>query len=331
MMPLSKMWNVDRTIDASGSSPVAARLLEDWMYEPGSVRFFRSSANFLYVFRHEGSQYFLRFADQSERSRESVAAEVALLQWLAGQGIDVAIPVRSPIGNYVQTAETEWGTFHTVVFQAIQGTQYDIGELRGPQFSEWGAALGKLHAVMKGCPSPITNARDTWRDRLNEARQYVPDHARLVRSELDSIALALEALPMDDDTYGLIHFDFELDNLIWNDRTVHILDFDGCARCWYEADIAFALRELIATGAETSDPVIREFVSGYANHHSVEPDVLARLPNFFRLADVLTYASIARALDFGATAEHPDWLTGLIDKLRNRMTAYELSLATEQR
>lgn len=331
MMPLSKMWNVDRTIAASGSSPVAARLLEDWRYEPGSVRFFRSSANFLYVFHYEQSQYFLRFAEQSQRSREFVEAEVALLQWLAGEGIDVAIPVRSPTGNLTNTVETAWGTFHTVVFQAIAGTQYDIGELKGPQFSEWGAALGKLRAVMKGRPLAVANARDTWRDRLNEARRCVPDHARLVRAELDTIFLALDTLPPDGDTFGLIHFDFELDNLIWDGRTIHILDFDGCTGCWYEADIAFAVRELIATGAETSDPAIRKFLSGYATHHSVQPDVADRLPIFLRLADVLTFASIARALDFVATAEHPDWLTGLIDKLRNRMTAYELSLATEQR
>ena len=86
MMRLSTMWKVDGTIDADGSSPVARRILERWSHDRGSVRFFRSSANFLYVYRGEGERRFLRFADGSERSREATEAEIDLLGWLAARG-----------------------------------------------------------------------------------------------------------------------------------------------------------------------------------------------------------------------------------------------------
>ena len=52
----------------------------------------------------------------------------------------------------------------------------------------------------------------------------------------------LGALPVDRDRYGLIHFDFELDNLYWRDQTIGMLDFDDCAHYWYAADIAFWLK-----------------------------------------------------------------------------------------
>ena len=81
MMRLSTMWKVDGTIDADGSSPVARRILERWSHDRGSVRFFRSSANFVYVFRAGDKHHFLRFADGSERSREAVEAQVELLGW----------------------------------------------------------------------------------------------------------------------------------------------------------------------------------------------------------------------------------------------------------
>jgi hypothetical protein len=35
MMRLSVMWNVDRTIAASGSSPVAEQILDRWPHDPG--------------------------------------------------------------------------------------------------------------------------------------------------------------------------------------------------------------------------------------------------------------------------------------------------------
>ena len=327
MMPLSTMWNVDRTIDASGSSPVAAQILARWAHDKGSVRFFRSSANFLYVFHREGERHFLRFADGAERSRDAVEAEVALLRWLAGEGITVALPVRSIKGTFVETVTTDHGTFHAVVFPAVKGDQYDIGELDGTRFREWGAALGQIHVAMIDCPPAIFSARGTWRDRLQRARRSLPDRAPSVREELGQIASALDAFPVSRDTYGLIHFDFELDNLVWGDHTIHVLDFDDCAHCWYEADIAFALRDLFEGEGGQDDPAFREFMRGYATQRPVEADALARLPLFSRLADFLAYASIARALDLVEDLDHPDWLRDLMSKLRNRMGAYERSLA----
>lgn len=64
MMRLSTMWNVDRTVRADGSSPVAERVLERWPHDPGSVRFFRSTTKFA----------------------------LDLLDRTTGSGLDIAIP-----------------------------------------------------------------------------------------------------------------------------------------------------------------------------------------------------------------------------------------------
>src|SRR5262252_4384972 len=112
MMCLSTMWRVDSTLDPAGRSPVAERVLEPWPHDPRSLRFFRSSANFLYVFRQAGTTFFLRFTESAERSRVALEAEMDILTWLAGAGLHVAPPTRSAAGNLVETVETEWGTFH---------------------------------------------------------------------------------------------------------------------------------------------------------------------------------------------------------------------------
>ncbi len=101
MMRLSTMWSVDRTIDAAGSSPLAAHILAAWPHDPGFLRFVRSSANVLYGFTHDGRRRFLRFTHSSERTRHAVETEVTLLRWLAGAGIAVTLPVA--IGPYFQS------------------------------------------------------------------------------------------------------------------------------------------------------------------------------------------------------------------------------------
>ena len=111
MMKLSTMCKVDCMVGANGESPVAEQLLKDWEHDPGSVRFFRSSANFVYVLRNGGRECFLRFAESSERTRETIEAEMDILHWVADKGMAVALPMQSRNGNVVETIVTDLGTF----------------------------------------------------------------------------------------------------------------------------------------------------------------------------------------------------------------------------
>ncbi len=318
------MLKVDSLTGADSSNPVAGRLLESWEHDPGSARFFRSSANFVYSFRKGGSRFFLRFADSSERETASIQAEVDLLNWLAEAKLNVARPVASRLGNFVETVQTEVGTFHGAVFVGLQGTQLEIDELDGSQFREWGSALGELHATMKRYTGPGLAARATWRDHMEAAKAYLGEKQPLL-SEWAEIEEHLSTLPVDRNNYGLIHFDFELDNLFWQEGRIGMLDFDSCAHYWYAADIAFALRDLFDGGASVDNSSFRDFMAGYSLRHRLD-ETLSAVPLFSRLARLLSYTSLARALDLPPNMDYPDWLQGLTRKMQNKMEAYEASL-----
>jgi Ser/Thr protein kinase RdoA (MazF antagonist) len=329
MMRLSVMSNVDQMIDASGSSPVAQQILEQWPHDSGSVRFFRSSANFVYVFRHDGKRRFLRFADSSERQRTSIDAEIALVEWLAEEGLAVVRPVQSQNERFVETVATDWGTFHAVVFDALEGTQFEFDELDDAGFRAWGAALGQLHATIRKYPGCVSSARPTMQDYLAQAKHLLPQDAPAVREELHRLESSLDALSVDRDTYGLIHFDFELDNLIWQGRTAQMLDFDDFSGGWYAADIAFALRDLFDAGADLHAPGGRAFLAGYAVHMPLADEQIAQIPLFLRLVRLIQFARITRALDITKDSGQPAWLSGLIDKLEDRMDAYSMAITGE--
>lgn len=327
MMRLSTLWKVDRSVGADGRSPVAERIVTRWEHDTGSARFFRSSANFVYVFRRAGRRCFLRFADGSERTRAAIGAEVGLVDWLAGVGLDVAAPLRSDTGNLVETVETDLGVFHAVAFRGLEGRQREIEGLDRAGFRAWGAALGRLHATMQGYAGPDLAARGDWRDQLEAARAYLPQDETMVRMEWERIAAALGGLPVSPDTYGLIHFDFELDNLCWRDGAIGMLDFDGCAHYWYVADVAFALRDLFDNGADLGDPSCRAFVEGYRTQYPLGEEALALVPLFSRVARLLNYVSVVRALDLPEGGDYPEWLGGLIRRFAERKGAYEAALA----
>jgi Ser/Thr protein kinase RdoA (MazF antagonist) len=324
MMRLSTMLKVDSTIGDDSSSPVAEQILERWACDRGSVRFFRSSANFIYRFQDQDSMRYLRFADASERSREAIEAEMAILEAVTRAGILIATPVASKRGNTVETVDTEWGTFHAVVFSALEGQQHELDDLSESGFRGWGETLGRLHAATSAiAPMP---ARPAWSDHVAFIQNYLPAESPSLQAEFAELVAAISALPETRETYGLVHGDFELDNLVWNGAHVGILDFDDCSRFWYAADIAFALRDLFEEGADIGDPRFRVFVDGYRMFFPLSEEHIGNVPLFLRFAHLLTYARIARSLDLAPGTEYPDWLRRLNSKLLQRRAAYRASV-----
>jgi Ser/Thr protein kinase RdoA (MazF antagonist) len=318
------MWNVDATIDDEGSGPVAERILDRWAHAPGSLRFFRSSANFIYRFQEQTEPRFLRFVADGDRRRDAIAAEMAIVHSLASAGLDVPAPIPSRQGLDIETVETEWGVFYAVVFTALTGAQLEVVELDAPGFYQWGAALGRLHATMSALPA--APGRPSWTDYLEFIRAYLPDDFAPARTEYDVLLSALTALPISPETYGLIHGDFELDNLIWREGSVGMLDFDDCAYLWYAADIAFALRDILDAGVDMRDERCGAFIEGYRSRRQLSDASLESIPLFSRLSRLFQYARMSRACDLADRVEHPQWLRDLQAKLRQRMADYRASL-----
>ncbi len=202
----------------------------------------------------------------------------------------------------------------------------DFDELSTAQFEGWGATLGKLHATMHLDQDPRLSARGTWRDHLTQARNYVPEDEPAVQAEFVYLTSFLSALPVTETNYGLIHGDFELDNLFWQDDTIAMLDFDDCSYSWYVADIAFALRDLFETSVDLSNPSFRAFIRGYSAHSSLDEELLSLLPTWMRLANLIIYTKLVRAMDLAPDQDYPEWCTSLLLKLENWKQRYKASL-----
>ncbi len=325
------MLRIDATVDDKGGSPVAEQILGSWEPDAGSIKFFRSSANFVFRFRRAGVPYFLRFAHSSERRRDDIDTEMSVVASLDRQGVRVAAPLPGPGGRFVTTAETEFGTFHGVVLVALQGRTLDIDELIPPQFHAWGAGLGRLHRGMTMLPTETVSARRSWQDDLAFAAVYIPHDRPAVRYELEQLSRQLSILPVELEHFGLIHFDFELDNLVWDEAGLGVLDFDDCARYWYAADIAFALGDLFERGYDPRNRSLQEFLRGYETERPLDSDLAAALPTFLRLADLLRYARVRRAADLSDSVPQPQWMLELRRKLASRLGSYEASLAAKWR
>lgn len=325
-MKLSCMQLVGSTVGSNRSCPTAETILECWGFDEGSVQTVRFSTNFVFLFRQQGIKRFLRFSPAWERPVEHIQAETELLMKLVNNGFQVAQPVTSKSGNLVETVQTGLGAFHAVVFTALSGKHLQLENLSESQFREWGSALGRLHAACKGYGVGCLN-RPSWKEHLDFVRDHVADDEPCLLRELESITTWAESLPRSAENFGLIHFDFELDNLCWDGNAIQMLDFDDCAYHWYAADIALALRDLIhdEVDVDYEDLRFKAFLDGYRLAYPIQDTLLGSLPMFLRMRKLFGYADLANSIDL-SIEETQGWLKPLSERLSKSMETYRLSL-----
>ncbi|NLG25623.1 MAG: phosphotransferase, partial [Clostridiales bacterium] len=278
-----------------------------WDFDDGSSEWmdrFRISANAVYPFLHSGEVAFLRFAPADEKAPDAVKGELNWLLWLRERGFPANRPLRAKGGQLVAEADTPWGRYVAAAFAGVPGRPLDDTGLTPDIAAAWGASLGRLHQLSAQCPAmarPDHDAALVWSGREMAAlgdREAV-DEAHRLRDRLS-------ALPREH--YGLVHYDFETDNVFYDPATgIHAIDFDDCMYHWYALDVEQALYSL-PPGA--GDAIERAFLTGYRAQYPLPDDALALRPLMRRFADLYGYARARRAAVEAWDCE-PEWMAGL--------------------
>jgi Ser/Thr protein kinase RdoA (MazF antagonist) len=133
----------------------------------------------------------------------------------------------------------------------------------------------------------------------------------------------MDGLAKDGSDWGVVHGDFELDNLAWADDRPTAYDFDEAAVSWFAANIAYALRDLADQTGHVPDEHLGQFdafIAGYRGVRPLDEQDLSRLPLFAGLHASASMVRIARARG-GAGKDEPGWLAELRGKLTERVCA----------
>lgn len=321
MMHLGLMKRFFDTVDGEWRSPLASQIASAWAGPEADVRILRASANFVCVVKTAEGASFLRFNHGDERTVEAVAGELAFIRHLAERGVRAALPLPSRSGKFVESIQTHLGLFHAVLFEALPGVHLEFSQLDRERFAIWGRSLGQLHQAARGF---IPQNRPTWQDWLDMAQANLPPSEHAAWRELETVKQALTSLPKGE-SFGMIHYDFELDNICWDGLTPAILDFDDCGPHWFAADIAFALRDLFedrSSGVNFEDERFQAFLRGYRGQRSIDADALRLIPLFLRWHNLVSFARIAYSLSGGPGRDEPQWMTNLRSHLGKILDGY---------
>lgn len=316
-MKLSLMKNFYATLDENGKSPVLDAITSRWFGSSGS-KLLRASANFIAIVESKGLTYYLRFNHDTERTIHHVKNELAYIQRLILNGVNANKPVPSIDGNLFESIDTDLGVFNAVLFTEMKGDHIESDDLDLKGFSKWGASLAEIHTASQGFE---LNGASEWSDQLNLLTKLVPENEVLL-SEIASIRAQLSEVSRVN--YGLIVFDFEMDNIKWDRGEPGFMDFDDYCVHWYAADVAYALRDLyddLTSMFDPEDERFQAFVRGYRGVRDIPNEELYLIPVFIRLHNLYFYARIHRA-NTGYSEDDPEWVIDLSKKLGEKNEAY---------
>lgn len=313
------MMNLGNMVRGLSSDTVAKSLIQFWEYDEGTLEVWRASSNFVYAFESNQVQYFLRFCFDQDNSIEQIKAELEFMQYLQLNEFPTVTPIYSISGKLIETLKSPEGTYIAVVFSAANGINLDSDTITEKQMEEWGKSLASLHSLSKTF-EPVSERRKSWLDTVQFMESIFQKHPKeqLALQELRRVTTWLQSIPTSNDLYGLIHYDFELDNIFFEenkDHSFNIIDFDDAIYHWYAFDIVIALDDFIEDENSHSKILIQSFLNGYRSITVLENDAVAQFPQFQRYANLYKFSKLLWSLDYGEINEIPPWFDELKEKL----------------
>ncbi|MCR8848489.1 phosphotransferase [Rossellomorea sp. SC111] len=304
---------------------LAEMLLGHWEFggqSPDLFTTYRISSNATYSFQFNGKTQFLRFAPTSEKCRENLLAELDFISYLRSKGYGVLEAVESKRGEKLVEVQTPWGEYYATVFKQVPGVPISETDLNDHIMFNYGKSLGKLHRLSSEY-HPVQSKRRSFSDVLASIESILMDlpHETLALKETKLLQEYLETIPNSKSNFGLIHYDFEYDNVFYDakSQSCYAIDFDDAMYHWYVMDIEQTLDSLQDCIPPKKYQEKKEcFLDGYRTEFEIEDDMMALLPVFRRFADLYGYVRIMRSTEEQWNHE-PAWLIGLRGRLTEAM------------
>ncbi|PFM64299.1 aminoglycoside phosphotransferase [Bacillus cereus] len=257
-----------------------------------------------YIFKakdRDGEDHVLRLTHSSHRSKKEVEAELDFLRYVVENGAKVAGPLYSTSQNLVEEIVAEDGTFFFVsLFTYAKGEQVkgDESPYWGDTFFEaWGKAIGQLHRLTMNYPK--TDDRDTWEEDESAIVNELED--KKVKEIATVLMNEIKALPIEKETFGLMHGDIHPGNFHYDGKELTIFDFDDAAYNYFIHDLAMVLYYsvlftpwTVEEKTEFARKQLQVLRKGYEYEHRLADSWYEALPLFLRLRDIGLYGTIQK-------------------------------------
>ncbi|MCP1184358.1 phosphotransferase enzyme family protein [Paenibacillus sp. 1781tsa1] len=258
--------------------------------------------NVVYTCEQEGFQsLILRVSFLPDRKREDYIAELEYIRYLFDHGASVSNVVSSKNVHLLEEITDGEHTFFVCLFNKAKGKllvenhyQYREGVPLTEYYYNSGKVLGKMHQLSKSY-APV-HRRHHFFDKYNTEyiERLVPKSFSLLRSKMVELLQAVKEMGSSQETFGMIHFDYNDGNysIDFDTGQITVYDFDNSCFGWYMYDLA----DLWTHGVgwvqfepdadkrkQFMDDYFQTALAGYSSETKIEDSMLEKLPLFIQV------------------------------------------------
>ncbi|MFC3746908.1 phosphotransferase enzyme family protein [Paenibacillus sp. GCM10012306] len=235
------------------------------------------------------------FKEMNERTR--------FINYLGTHGMDIAYPVMNANNNLIETLDTGDNILVAYTMERIRGSVPGVNDFTKDFHTRYGAMIGKLHRLTKDYPTWKGNAQEkdsdamNWEGEWNSFYSWCKDVE--VKQAWKSLKRELSELPINRDTFGFIHNDPHINNIMLEQDRIVLIDFDVACYHWFANDIAIASQFLLfSTAGGMKEPFkdmdslksfYTHFMNGYETENHLDALFLNNLELFINYRRLLMY------------------------------------------
>lgn len=282
--------------------PLVTKLYELEDYDIKLVNPHEGGRNVVYNCEREGTgAKIIRISFLNDRTLEDMMGELEYIRYLFQHGGNVSNVISSRNGKLVEEISYEEHTFFISLFEKAKGKmlvennyQYREGVPITEYYYNCGKALGKLHQLSKSY-TPI-HRRYSFFDKYNTEyiNRIIPDSLSLLKEKLVELLITLEEVDRNNESYGMVHFDYNDGNYMidFDTGNITVYDFDNSCICWYMFDLASIWSNGLGWIQFEPDVLKRKkfmedyfniALEGYKSETKLDNSMLDRLPLFIQV------------------------------------------------
>ncbi len=330
---------------------LATCISELWDRDPEKREWFehfRISSNAIYpmaVFRENDGpsvRAMLRFAPSSEKGMKRLIAELDLMTYLHSKDYTVASHIPSKTGDIAHEIETPWGVYVANVFEGLPGVTVEEVALDIAMAHRLGVLLGKFHRLSTNYKQAHAHKLDLphraiegvpFLSVFDYCDSFIENPRNLIGLPEDFFAIAAKVKAhmhmlkarTSHERWGLIHYDFELDNLLYcRERDIlSVVDFDDAMYAWYDMDLVRLLDNIDENLSETRESSDIEalqnaVLEGYETLWPSATDGISDAQLYRDFMDLNWIYRVQISLQEVNENLEPEWMHNLRQRLTNR-------------
>lgn len=234
----------------------------------------------------------------------NIRARAAFFAFLGEQGIEVVSPRPNEAGTLVEIALDGEDAFLAYTYPYLAGQHPEPEAWTDEMLTAWGRTIGAAHRAAKaypiweGMPSPVDGTMLlSWQREMDGFAEWCKDEE--MKAYWGTLRGRLNALAHTRDTAGFIHNDPHMQNILFDQDRVKLIDFDVATCHFFACDLAIAIQSVLFThGGGLDRPVSDQaainwftgrLLEGYAQENDLNGDILGSIELFIGYRRALLY------------------------------------------